>query len=347
MLQVPKQLESGRIMDTSQPITAAGDPKSSLLEKIVNRVLRCSHRHQTSPITLKGETFAVCLDCGNRVPYSLQALRPETSTPANRASPAESKAPKVPEQDLPQTAPTAPAPGRNRVPISLPTPPQETRTQANRVSRPDSKSPKVPAHAVPRPAPATSVPKVRKKDVDAARPVARPRTSIREGVWIGLLAISVSGGVYYSASRTPASRNRTAPKSLERPVRPTPTASAIPPNATPAAVPQAPPISNRGTVPSAAPSPQTPAGARGSNQPVRLEGEDRYVVLARDASAALLLSQHPRRLDTLIQSGSLFAVPRGTAIQVLHRDRTIVHVQIKQGPQAGEDGWVLTSKLAP
>jgi hypothetical protein len=45
------------------------------LERILNRLLRCSHRHQTSPMTLKGETFATCLDCGGRVPYSLDSLR--------------------------------------------------------------------------------------------------------------------------------------------------------------------------------------------------------------------------------------------------------------------------------
>lgn len=62
-------------MERPAKTTAGGDGNPPGLERILNRLLRCSHRHQTSPMTLKGETFATCLDCGGRVPYSLDGLR--------------------------------------------------------------------------------------------------------------------------------------------------------------------------------------------------------------------------------------------------------------------------------
>ena len=62
-------------MESPANIAASGEGNPPGLERILNRLLRCSHRHQTSPMTLKGETFATCLDCGGRVPYSLDGLR--------------------------------------------------------------------------------------------------------------------------------------------------------------------------------------------------------------------------------------------------------------------------------
>ena len=62
-------------MGSPGKITASGEGKPPRLERILNRLLRCSHRHQTGPITLRGETFATCLDCGSHVPYSLDGLR--------------------------------------------------------------------------------------------------------------------------------------------------------------------------------------------------------------------------------------------------------------------------------
>ena len=62
-------------MSRSETVTATGRASSPILERIVNRVFRCSHRRQSRPITLKGETFAVCLDCGERIAYDLEGLR--------------------------------------------------------------------------------------------------------------------------------------------------------------------------------------------------------------------------------------------------------------------------------
>jgi hypothetical protein len=79
-------------MDSPGKITASGDGNRPILDRILNRVLRCSHRHQTRPITLKGETFAVCLDCGGRVAYSLDGLR--AAMPVKEVVPEPAAAPK-------------------------------------------------------------------------------------------------------------------------------------------------------------------------------------------------------------------------------------------------------------
>src|SRR6516225_9484673 len=53
------------------------------LQGILNRVFRCSHRHQTRPITPKGggQAYTVCLDCGTRLAYDLNAIRVEAAVP--------------------------------------------------------------------------------------------------------------------------------------------------------------------------------------------------------------------------------------------------------------------------
>jgi hypothetical protein len=56
------------------------------------------------------------------------------------------------------------------------------------------------------------------------------------------------------------------------------------------------------------------------NQVLRLQGKKSVIVLGRQAVAALELSQHPGRIRKLIQSGSLFTVPCGTAIKLLQKN---------------------------
>lgn len=36
----------------------------------------CSHSHLTRPFTIRKETYKVCLDCGKRIYYSAQEMRP-------------------------------------------------------------------------------------------------------------------------------------------------------------------------------------------------------------------------------------------------------------------------------
>src|SRR6516225_638885 len=50
---------------------------------ILNRVFRCSHRRKSRPITPRGggQAYAVCLDCGTRLAYDLDAIRVEAAVP--------------------------------------------------------------------------------------------------------------------------------------------------------------------------------------------------------------------------------------------------------------------------
>ena len=61
-------------MDASRTVSDSGKAQLPLLQRILNRVFRCSHRHLGLPITLRGESFAACLDCGARVAYDLQSF---------------------------------------------------------------------------------------------------------------------------------------------------------------------------------------------------------------------------------------------------------------------------------
>src|SRR5581483_546294 len=62
-------------MSLNGETTTTAEANSPVLERILNRVLRCSHRQLGRPITLDGESFAVCLDCGKRIAYDLRAFR--------------------------------------------------------------------------------------------------------------------------------------------------------------------------------------------------------------------------------------------------------------------------------
>ena len=67
-------------------INGADGESESWLVGILNRVVRCSHRRHSRPITPRGggQSYAVCLDCGTRIAYDLNAMRVETSVPGNR-----------------------------------------------------------------------------------------------------------------------------------------------------------------------------------------------------------------------------------------------------------------------
>ena len=79
--------------------------RESWLVGIVNRVVRCSHRHHGRPITPRGggQSYAVCLDCGTRFAYDLNAMRVETSGPGSSLD--EEKILEVPEHKLIPSAP--------------------------------------------------------------------------------------------------------------------------------------------------------------------------------------------------------------------------------------------------
>ena len=94
----------------------------------------------------------------------------------------------------------------------------------------------------------------------------------------------------------------------------------------------------------------TSALATPQSNVLRLEGKGSVVVLGREAVAALELSQHPERLSKLIGRGSLFTVPRGTAIKLLQGNRLgnrfVIRVLIVEGSQMGQEGWVQTSQVS-
>jgi hypothetical protein len=85
----------------------------------------------------------------------------------------------------------------------------------------------------------------------------------------------------------------------------------------------------------------------GSNRTWRLEGKSSVVILGIEASAVLELSEHPGRMGDLIQSGSLFTVPRGTAIKVGETANGVMKILILEGSMAGREGWVQASQVSP
>jgi len=82
-----------------------------------------------------------------------------------------------------------------------------------------------------------------------------------------------------------------------------------------------------------------------------LDGNGSVIVLGREAGAALELSQHPERIRKLIQNGSLFTVPRATAIKLVQGSRLgnqlVIKVLIMDGSKAGQEGWVKTWPVSP
>ncbi|HLK49155.1 MAG TPA: hypothetical protein VKT49_13525 [Bryobacteraceae bacterium] len=292
-------------------IAAPADGKRSILERMLNRVFRCSHRHQTRPITLKGETFAICLDCGGHVPYSLDALQPKKPV-------AKAAVPQPPAGSKPPAPQPAAAPKRTGPPLKPVLPP----------AKPSAAPPKVP------PAPA--------KRSNAPPPVSPVRGALRkwtrEGVWLGLLAIGFAGGIYYSGWQHQAPVD---PPVVHPPQPPPVTGqAAAPPQmwTVPAA---SQPAAEKALVPETHPAPLGPR----PNQPLRLQSEGRFVLLAHEAEAALELSKDPGKLKTLIQSGALLTVPRGTAVRILEKQERVAHIAVLEGPAKGEEGWILATRL--
>jgi hypothetical protein len=87
-------------------INGVGAESESWLLGILNRVVRCSHRHHSRPITPRGggQSYAVCLDCGTRFAYDLNAMRVETSVPGSSLD--EENIPDIPEDERKPCAPS-------------------------------------------------------------------------------------------------------------------------------------------------------------------------------------------------------------------------------------------------
>ena len=249
-------------MDKKGNATVATAPNGPVLERILNRVFQCSHRHLGRPMTLNGESFAQCLDCGRRVAYDLREFRTGTSSMSKTASRKISAASK----DHSVTAPVNP------------------------------------------------------------RPVFHKRRAAC--AWVVAIGFTATGFFFFHRPHT-HNQYVTSRRAVHRMRAAEPPATGLKPTAAP--------VSN-----TAVPTPLIPA----SDSVARLEGDGRVAVLARDVASGLEVSHHPGRLDELIQRGSLFTVPPGTAVRIRSRRKTVVRVSVLSGPMAGQQGWAQASQLS-
>ena len=182
-------------------------------------------------------------------------------------------------------------------------------------------------------------------------------------LWLG--AVSLAGGLLYLPNRTAGPKKLTTPEQ----VRPSPSADSV------KSSPSLPiqerdaeallaPQENTLATPTVSTQPESTTGTKTSepdstsasevprsDQVLRLEGTGSFVVLGREDVVALELSQHPKMLSKLIQRGSLFTVPRGTAVNLLQGNRLgnrfVVKVRIMEGSMVGQEGWAQTWQISP
>ena len=290
-----------------------GDENGAWLQRILNRVFRCSHRRQTRPMTPKGEdqAYAVCLDCGARIAYDLSAIRAEASALGSRLARQTSEAGKEKVLDIPAQD-------------SIPSAPERWQM--------------------------------------LSRDLSQFHREFGTTAVLGLLAIGLAGGLFYLLNHWAEPKNVTAPKHA-RPLPPAESvksAPSLPTEQPDTEVVPAPPTTEPLASPSASTEPTSTSGkttiggestsvsgSARSNEVLRLEGKGSVIVLGRNAATALELSQHPTRLSRLTRRGSLFTVPRGTAIKLLQENGSVAKVLIMRGSKAGQAGWVETWQTQP
>ena len=61
----------------------------SLLRFVYDVLFGCRHHHQTRPFTLKRQTYKVCLDCGSKIYYSRERMKPLSAREVRRMKTAE------------------------------------------------------------------------------------------------------------------------------------------------------------------------------------------------------------------------------------------------------------------
>jgi len=309
-----RRVNSGpQVSTTGMAIGARGGSDFSL-QRILNRVFRCSHRHQSRPITPRGggQAYAVCLDCGTRLAYDLKAMRVGASVPGSSLDRRTAGVGKEKVFDFPAQGLILSVPGRW-------------------VAMWDD------SHPFHRQFGTTAV------------------------LWIG--AMSLAAGLLYSPNRPASSKNFTASEQAgpsrssdsvrsrpSLPVQENGTEVVLAPQATPLANPavSTEPKSTTGTKTIQLDLTSAPATPRSTV--LRSNGKGSVVVLGREAVTALELSQHPERLSKLIRRGSLFTVPRGTAIKLLPGNRLgnrfVIKVLIMEGSKVGQEGWAQTWQVS-
>ena len=281
------------------------------LQGILNRVFSCSHRHQSRPITPRGggQAYAVCLDCGTRLAYDLNAIRVEAAVPGSNLDRQSSEVRKEKVLDIPALGLIRGAAGR-----------WVTKWSDSRLFHRDFGTTAVLwlgamslgaglLYLSNRPEGSkdlTTSDKAR-SSLTADTVKSSPRLPVEQPGAEGVL----------SSRATKLVGNRTVSK----------------------------PKSNRGT--ETIRSDSTAAAAPPRSNVLRLQGKKSVIVLGREAVAAVELSQHPGSLRKLIRSGSLFTVRRGTAIKLLQENRLVSKVLITEGSMIGQEGWVQKWQVSP
>lgn len=56
-------------MNGTATVIGVHERRDSTLQRILNHIFRCSHRHKSHPLTPRGEDqcYSACLDCGKRI----------------------------------------------------------------------------------------------------------------------------------------------------------------------------------------------------------------------------------------------------------------------------------------
>lgn len=298
-------MDDPAIFGSSQTVDGA------VLQRILNRVFRCRHRHKSLPFTPRGEDqcYAVCLDCGQRVESDMQLLQKTLKA-------------------------TSPSEG-----ISKPKKARARRALPSATSRSGPKRVECATNDSPRPLELGW-----KYDL----------------LWVGLFAVGLSGGLYFSSQILHRGNRHTSASPAQPSLASVPARPLAGEQGAGAGLLSSPDAADRSSpvIPAVADGPKsavTHARARaesaaavniaGTNQTSHLGGKSSVMIVGLEAEAVAELSQHPGRLAELIQSGALFTVPRGTAMELREMRDGVIKILILEGPMAGREGWAQASQL--
>jgi hypothetical protein len=304
------------------------------VQNLINRIFRCRHRRTTIPFTPRGEDqcYAVCLDCGQKIvgrnPVFASAADPVQATPSPEVAG---------EPPRPVTTPkpvTAPSESKQKPQKSARSAPKRQRKETQKRSE-----------ALPEPRPEAP-------SKDSSRGIFSFRDGRYNLLWVALFVVGLSGGLYFSRSiqpqpaAVPPAVQGTAPIG-ERPVSGDSGSHAGLPDEhsrAPAASPEGKPAAEK-TAAGTAPGPPAESADMGLKR--HLVGKNSLVILGMAEPDIRELSQHPGRLPELVQSGSLFTVPRGAAVQIQAEQDSVLKVVLLDGSMAGREGWIQASQVAP
>lgn len=282
------------------------------LQGILNRVFRCSHRHQGRPITPRGggQAYAVCLDCGTRLAYDLNAIRVDAAVPEANVDRQSCEVGKEKVLDIPAQGLIR---GATRRWVT-------TWNDSSLFHRGFGTTAVLWIGVISLAAGLLYLPNrpegPKKRTTPEKARSSLPADTVKSSPSMLIEPRSTEGVV---SPPTKLVGNRTVSKQ---------------------------PKSHRGRE-TVGPDSTSRAAPLGSNQVLRLESKKSVIVLGREAVAAIELSQHPGSLRKLIRNGSLFTVRRGTAIKLLEENRLVSKVLITEGSMLGQEGWAPTWQVSP